>query len=478
MNSLRGRLFVILVAATSLIWLVATCWIYIGATREIESVLDARLQEAARMVLSLASGNGVGVAQADGASGQAPQIMSYERQLSCQIWSLDGRLVARSSGAPDESLGDKHAGFSQRLISGETWRVYTAEDAAKGVRVSVGDRLGLRAHLVEAIIKGLLAPLLLAIPLLGLLIWASLSRGLRPLQALAQELGHRKADDMSPVETGSIPAEMRPVVASLNHLFQKVRDAMQHERELTAFAAHELRTPLAGLRSQAQIAMMASDSAIRETALGQIVFAVDRTNRMVRQLLAMAKLDSTHEAKQSSVNIGDLIEEVIEALPSSNREAEVRMDPALKSTVVTANRELLLIAIRNLHENAVRHMLEPGNIGWSMERNIDTLAVYIDDDGPGISEDEIPLVTNRFFRGRNKSPLGSGLGLSIVDLALRACGARLVLQNRRGVRGLRAQIVWLAAPGGEIRSSLQDTHRFAFKWFGPRRFKTATREIA
>ena len=102
---------------------------------------------------------------------------------------------------------------------------------------------------------------------------------------------------MSPVETGKIPAEIQPVVASLNHLFRKVRDAMQHERELTAFAAHELRTPLAGLRTQAQIAMVAGDGNIREAALRQIVVAVDRTTRMVRQLLAMAKLDSTHDGQ-------------------------------------------------------------------------------------------------------------------------------------------------------------------------------------
>ena len=467
MNSLKGRLFLILVAATSLIWLAATCWIYVGATREVESVLDARLQEAARMVLSLASGNGVGAAQIDGHSGPAPEILNYERQLSCQIWSLDGRLVARSSGAPDESLSDKRAGFSQRLIKGETWRVYTVEDTAKGVRVFVGDRLGLREHLVGEIIKGLLAPLLLTIPLLGLLIWASLSRGLRPLQALARELGHRNADDMRPVETGTIPAEIQPVAAALNHLFRKVRDAMRHERELTAFAAHELRTPLAGLRTQAQIAMVASDGSVREAALRQIVVAVDRTTRMVRQLLAMAKLDSTHEAKQSSVTIGDVIEEVIGALPASDRKAEVGFDPALKSTVVIANRELLLVAIRNLHENAVRHMLAPGAIRWSLERGDDTLTVSVVDDGPGIPEDEISLVTNRFFRGRNKSPLGSGLGLSIVDLALRASGARLVLQNRTDARGLRAQIIWEIARDGETRPSLADSRRPGFKRFGP-----------
>jgi two-component system sensor histidine kinase QseC len=466
MNSLKSRLFVILVAATSLIWLAATCWIYVGATREIESVLDARLQEAARMVLSLASGNGVGATLKDGTFGPAPEIMSYERQLSCQIWSLDGRLVARSSGAPDESLSDRRAGFSQRLIKGETWRVYTAEDTTKGVRVSVGDRLGLRAHLVEEIIKGLLAPLLLAIPLLGLLIWASLSRGLRPLQALARELGNRNAADMRPVETGTIPAEIRPVVASLNHLFAKVRDAMRHERELTAFAAHELRTPLAGLRTQAQIAMVASDGAVREAALRQIVVAVDRTTRMVRQLLAMAKLDSIQEAKQSSVNIGEVIEEVVDTLPASDRKAQVTMDPALKSTLVTANRELLLVAIRNLHENAVRHMLEPGIVRWSLQRNAQALTVYVDDEGPGIPEEEIPLVTNRFFRGRNKSPLGSGLGLSIVDLAVHASGARLVLQNRGDASGLRAQIVWEMVQNGEV-PTFQTSHRPGLKRLGP-----------
>ena len=199
--------------------------------------------------------------------------------------------------------------------------------------MSVGDRLGLRAHLVEEIIKGLLAPLLLTIPLLGLLIWACLSRGLRPLQALARELAHRNADDMRPVETGKIPAEIQPVVDALNHLFRKVRDAMRHERELTAFAAHELRTPLAGLRTQAQIAMVASDGGIREAALCQIVVAVDRTTRMVRQLLAMAKVNSTCAAKQSSVNLGEVISEVVDSLPATDRIAEVNFDPELKNAV-------------------------------------------------------------------------------------------------------------------------------------------------
>jgi two-component system sensor histidine kinase QseC len=180
----------------------------------------------------------------------------------------------------------------------------------------------------------------------------------------------------------------------------------------------------------------------------------------------MAKLDSTHAAKQSTVN--GVIKEVIDTLPASDRKAQVEFDPALGRTMVTANRELLLIAIRNLHENSARHMQQPGTIRWSMEKSAEALTIFIEDEGPGIPDNEIALVTNRFFRGRNKSALGSGLGLSIVELALRASGAKLALQNRTDTRGLRAQIVWEIAQEDETRRTLKGEYRFGLKHSGPR----------
>jgi len=225
MNSLKRKLFLILVVTTGLIWLAATCWIYVGTAREVENLLDSRLQEAARMVLSLASSNGIGAIQNGSDSSHAGELLTYERQLSCQIWSLDGRLMARTNGAPDESLSNNRTGFSERTIRGEKWRVFTAEDPAKNVRVLVGDRLGLRKTFVADIMKGLLAPMFLAVPLLAFLIWASLNRGLRPLQTLAEDLRRRNADDLTPVETGDIPVEILPIVSSLNNLFEKVREA-------------------------------------------------------------------------------------------------------------------------------------------------------------------------------------------------------------------------------------------------------------
>ena len=401
--SLRTRLFLILVAATGMIWLFAIGWIYVGTRQEVESVLDARLQEAARMVVSLGTSKSVATPLAEtGMDGPAGPLI-YERQLACQIWSLDGRLVARSRGAPSSNLGGTQTGFSDRRIEGETWRVFTLEDADRGLRVLVGDRLGVREHLVTDIIKGLLAPTLLIVPLLGFLIWASLNRGLRPLRRLALELQQRGADDMSPVETGRSPAEILPMMVALNALFSKVESARRHEREVTAFAAHELRTPLAGLKTQAQVAIGTNDPAIRGSALRQIMIAVDRTTRLVRQLLDIANLDALqHPGRDARLNAGAIIDEIVDAHPA-HEGLRVEVDPMLNWITLTANAELLVLALRNLFENAVQHTARPGLVRWSLERRSNEIVVAIEDEGPGIPSDELPLVTRRFYRGRHKS---------------------------------------------------------------------------
>lgn len=438
LKSLRGRLFIILVSATGLIWLCATAWIFLQTRAEVEHVLDTRLQEAARMVSSLAINADV-PSSAGGPPGAVlvPERAGYERQLSCQIWSLDGRLVARSSGAPDDSLGDQKDGFSDQQVGGETWRVYAISDSAKGLRVLVGDRLGLRERLVSDLVRGLLWPAIFIVPLLGLLIWTSLGRGLRPLQHLATDLQDRSVDDMRPIDLNHTPPEILPLVNSLNSLFARLEAARRHEREITAFAAHELRTPLAGLKTQAQVAIATTDPTARESALRHIVASVDRTARLVRQLLAMARLDAQSEVEsKDEVNLARLLEEI--TLPEAAGAVRVILDPSLDDVTLVTNRDLLTVSLRNLHENAMQHMRKEGVVKWSAATDHSHAAITIDDEGPGIPEDELLLVTNRFFRGQHKSPSGTGLGLAIVQLALEKIGGSLALENKPGRRGLRA----------------------------------------
>ncbi len=442
LKSLRGRLFIILVSATGLIWLSATAWIFLQTRNELERVLDTRLQEAARMVSSLVLNAEVpssAAGQSD--SVQVPERAGYERQLSCQIWSLDGRLVARSSGAPDDSLGNQKECFSDQQVGGETWRVYAISDSAKGIRVLVGDRLGLRERLVSDLVRGLLWPAIFIVPLLGLLTWTSLGRGLQPLQHLAGDLKDRSVDDMRPIDLDHTPPEILPLVNSLNALFARLEAARQHEREITAFAAHELRTPLAGLKTQAQVAIATTDPAAREKALRQITASVDRTARLVRQLLAMARLDAQSEVElKDEVNLARLLEEI--TLPDSAAgSAKVVLDPSLDGVAIVTNRDLLAISLRNLHENAVQHTGKEGVVKWSAAIDNSRAVVRVDDEGPGIPEDELHLVTNRFFRGQHKSPSGAGLGLAIVQLALEKIGGSLTLENKQDHRGLRATML-------------------------------------
>lgn len=440
MTSLRTRLFVILVATTGLIWLAATAWIYLGTRAELERVLDTRLQEAARMVASLVRDDD-GAAQA--AIGATPPVAAgaggvYERQLSCQIWSLGGRLVAASTAAPRQRLAGHGAGFADSTIDGELWRVYAIEDATKGVRVLVGDRLGLRDRLVQDLVLGLVAPTLLMLPLFAGLIWLSVGRGLAPLRRVAADLQARPADDLGPVH-GGVVDEIAPVTEALNGLFARLDGARTHERAFTAFAAHELRTPLAGIRTQAQIARAAEDREMQSSALDKIIQGVDRTARLVSQLLALARLEAgvASEAPMT-VAVGPLLREIDqERRPGAVGDVLVDIDPALDDLMLVGDAGHLRLALRNLHENACEHSPAGGRVRW---RRDGASSVAVADEGSGIPPDEMALVTQRFYRGRGSKSAGSGLGLAIVEAALARLNARISLTPSPTGTGLVATV--------------------------------------
>lgn len=441
MTSLRRRLFALLLAATGVLWLSAVLWIDVVSRNELEHVLDTRLQEAARMVHSL-----VGSGNMPTTAPPALEDSGYSRQLSCQIWSLDGRLLAQSSGAPTDALAPDGEGFAVRSIAGETWRVYTIQDTAKAVRVTVGDRLGLRQRLVRDLVSGLIWPAVLIAPLLGVLIWAGLRHGLRPLTIAARDIAARDGDDMRPIDAGGAPDEIRPLLGALNSLFGKVETARRHERDLTAFAAHELRTPLAGLRAQAQIALTARDDAIRDGALRQVLIAVDRTSRLARQLLALAELEAGAEpADAQRAGAAAVLRDVVRGC-AAPRSLTVEIADDVAEVIFPGSADMLALALRNLHENALDHAT--ARVVWRALPDGTGLAV--EDDGPGMSADECQQATRRFWRGRHRSRSGSGLGLTITEMASRHVGATLHLSQRDQGAGLRATLRILAPPSAPV----------------------------
>lgn len=422
-------------------------WIYAGSRQELERVLDSRLEEATRMVESLM--NNADVSITNGVSGvrvpnrsTAPVSLTTDFKLACQIWSIDGRLVGKSSEAPSTQLTNASSGFSNQEINGTKWRVYAREDRERGMRVLVGDNIDHRERLVRDLIWGLAIPGLVVLAALSALIWIALREGLEPLRRLTAALAARSPDALAPLDIGRSPAEIRPVVEALNGLFDKVAAAREHERSVTAYAAHELRTPLAGLRTQVQVALAASDPATRYDALRNALTAADRTTRMAGQLLAMAQVDATEaRAPQEWVNAGARLKAVCEELRKTDQQSAPIIDDCLFGCRIRVNPDAFHMVVRNLTENALQHAQGPVPVRWSLVASPAAALLTLEDSGPGIPDDELGMVTKRFFRGRHKSAIGSGLGLSIAHTALEKDGLLLHLENRRPEPGLRAQIV-------------------------------------
>lgn len=451
MSSIRKRLSVILLIGTGIIWLSAVAWIQHSTRTEVGHVLDRRLQESARMVASLIRRNdGIAGPDAAGLVDRDATLSSaggeFTRQLICQVWGFDGQLKSESAGAPATRLADRE-GFTESLVDGELWRVYTHVDHEAGIRVMVGDARSVRDGLVHDVAMGLLAPALLILPLLAALIWFALRSGLAPLERLAAALSRRKATDLGPIGESRAPSELRPMIEALNGLFQRVETLRERERSFTAFAAHELKTPLAGLKTQAQIAMLAGDGATRDRALAQIAQGVDRTDRMVRQLLDMTAaenaIDSTAPAEDGARILADVADGLAGFAQAREVTLSLQADPAEWRIAQAA---LLAPALRNLLENAILASPRNGTVEARLTREGESLRFSILDRGPGIADIDRPHVTERFYRGTaSPSGGGSGLGLAIVAATVKAMGGELRLAPRQG-GGEQAEIILPAPP--------------------------------
>ncbi len=407
MTSLRARLFGILVVATGALWLGAALWISAGAREEVQQVLDSRLREAAHMVGTLVTREQIAVA-ADGALGEAAELAFpgpdyLDKKLSCQSWSLRGRLLAKSGSAPGERLADHGDGFGEKWIDGELWRVYALDVPETGVRILIGDSVARRDRLVDDIMAGLFVPAVPTLLVLAGVLWVSVRRGLAPLDRLAGELAMRDADDLRPVDEAGTARELRPVLAALNALFGRVERAREREREreFTDVAAHELRTPIAGLRTQPQVALGANDDETRRSALRQIVKAADRTSRLTRQLLALSRLEAeAAPAMREPVALDALLARLARELEASRGAAtSIILAPALAGCRVASDPRLLEIALRNLLENALAHSPADAPVRCRLAAG-ERPAVLVEDEGPGVEPADLAKLTRRFLRGR------------------------------------------------------------------------------
>lgn len=452
MKSLRLRLLLTLLPATILIWLVAGVVSYKKASHEAEELLEGQLAQSAKLLMAQVhhekNNNGKKVrALVEGMVGG--ERHPYEQPLEFQIWGKDGTLWLRSGNAPAEPLAGQ-PGYRDILHHGQPWRMLAIWAPSGEFQVQVAQSLADRERVALEVATQVGLPIVLALPLLALLIYLAVRRAVRPLDLLAEGLAARNPDNLEALpENGNAPSEVRPLVHALNSLLVRLHIALDNERRFTADAAHELRTPLAAIKIQSQVALASTDEADRRHALRQVRAGTDRASRLVDQLLRLARLDPLAGISQATdVRLDELATRLADEVAPLARELgkSLSLVDSPDEVVVRGDADLLRVALRNLVENALRHTPDGCEVtlGVSLDKGLPML--WVRDTGPGVAEDELSRLTERFFRGRDVTQEGSGLGLAIVRRVAELHGARLELANHPE-GGLIARLRWEHAPG-------------------------------
>ena len=264
--SLRNRLLALVLGGVAVAWIGAAVFAYRDARHETDELLDGYLAQSAALIVTQAGGD-----LDDLEVAHAPQLHRYARRVAFQIWDDGKTLRTHTANAPDRRLSPRTEGFDEVEVNGQTWRVFSSYDPQRKILVQVGEVLSARDAIAGAVAQGLAAPLIVALPVLGVLLWIAVTLGLAPLRAMGRAVALRDPANLAPLDVGSPPREVAPLVVSLNSLFERVRASMEHERRFTADAAHELRTPVAALRAQAEVALAAADEAQRRHALEGVI---------------------------------------------------------------------------------------------------------------------------------------------------------------------------------------------------------------
>ncbi len=446
MSSIRRRLLFNLMLLFTVSWLAVTAATYYEARHEIEELFDAQLAQAAGIIADLVIPALETAELRKVELGKRIYGHKYEKHIGFQIW-LGEKRAFRSQNVPELNRS-RTTGFSDEEIDGETWRVFGFNIEGSDYRIYVGENYQARKELIRHITRDALLLLLWAIPLLAILGWLGIGHGLIPLIRITQEVSNRNPNQLDAIDSTRVPEEIQPLTQSLNALFDRLKEALDTERRFTADAAHELRTPLAGIKTQAQVSLRATDDDQRTQALENIVQGVDHGTHLVAQMLTLARLEP--DAIDQDFQVMDLKEvaektvaDLVPFAASNDTELGFTSDcPANKRCRIKAYAPGLSTLLRNLIDNAIRYTPAGGEVEVAIADKGKGFTLTITDNGPGIPESEHQRIFDRFYRPAGEKNYGCGLGLSIVKRIAQLHQSDVSLGTPSTGQGLRVSLVF------------------------------------
>ena len=431
-HSLRTRLLWFLFAAISTTALAQAFVAYGTARAEADEIFDYHMQQ---MALSLRAGLPLNAA---GFAAEAPHD-EENFDFVVQVWTADGLRVFQSARAalPQQTV----LGFSDVEAHGAAYRVFSLQSRTQTIEVA--QDMAARRVMAGKLALRTVGPIAVMAPVLMLIVWWVVSASLAPVSRVWRQVSQRQADDLSEVSEAGLPDEIRPLVRELNLLFGRVRQAFDAQKSFVADAAHELRSPLAALKLQAQGLLRAPDEAARAVAVSRLTAGIDRATRLVEQLLILARQQASVAAgtKAEPVPLVKLARlSIADVTPAAQAR---RIDLGLAHAdegCIAGHPEALRILLRNLLDNAIKYSPDGGTVDVEVRHDDAAMVVSVQDSGPGIPQEDRERVLDRFYRVAGTQTTGSGLGLAIVKSIAELHGAQLTLDRSSRLGGLRVQV--------------------------------------
>lgn len=429
-TSIRKRLILYIGSGLLLAWFAANAVSLAMALHELNESADSQMSDLAQSLPYIEPEKAVLLPKVKKSLGKGHTGFAEDKQNGISVWNADGRLLL-SDKRGKEIPFRKISGFTD---IGKPWqekslRVIYYHDGKTGQTVAVAQPWRNRLEILWNIVWAHLAASLLVLLLMVLLLHLAVKRSIYPLKELASELSERRADNLAPVSR-AVPQETQTLVDALNRLFARVQTSIEREQRFTSDAAHELRSPLAALKVQAEVLAL-SDTAEQPYHLQQIQQSLNRAEHLINQLLTLARLDPEQGLKNTApINWESLSSQVLQNTNLSAREKRIRLKREFlaEPPLLQGDDALLQLMLRNLLDNAVRYSPENSEVGLYFHAN----RIEVRDQGTGIAPEHLSRIKERFYRPAGQNAQGTGLGLSIAEHIAKLHGLTLKLENRDG----------------------------------------------
>lgn len=444
MTSIRTFLVVMLMAIMTLTVFLSALQGYRSSIAEVQQLFDSELQERARLLAITGGGRQV-----------ESETSAFSEQYAFQVWQ-DGRLLQRSSNAPITAISNFQAGYQDTNFGRHRWRTYTWIDVSQDRLAVAAERIDIRNLLAERIIMKSVMPVMVSLPVAGLLIWLIVGYGLAPLRKLAEYLGNRRAEDLRPIPENRQPVELMQVITSINDLFSRLEASFSREKRFASDAAHELRTPISALKVHLHNMSMNVPSGDHD--LVQLEAATDRMGSVVEQILALHRTaPDQYVARFSEIDLHQLVQQVIISTYNDFEQRNIQLELSGECALMSGDRFALETLVKNLLDNACKYTPAGGQVRLSVGKDDKGIRLQVEDSGPGVPEDLYERIFDRFYRAdgdRHQSGVtGCGLGLAIVRHIAEIHGASVKLEKSSFESGLCVSLWFPAVAGKEVASN-------------------------